>query len=153
MKIEKQKELIETAKSLASALHSKQQYALGLPYFKGHICAVVEEVKRQTAFGLYSESDINTAVCVAYLHDILEDTPYTYQELHDTFGYKIADAVVAITKTKDETYKQYLVKVQSDYYAALVKKADAMVNLRFSMMTNSVGRVQKYLDVIQTLSA
>jgi len=67
---------------------------------------------------------------VALLHDVLEDTDKTVNNLIDKgFSDSVIDAVVAITKIKNETYEEYLKRVKSNSIALKVKVEDINDNL------------------------
>lgn len=52
------------------------------------------------------DTDIEKAV--AYLHDVLEDTSVTVDELRNMFPNEIVDGVIALTHRKDESYFEYI---------------------------------------------
>ena len=55
---------------------------------------------------MYTEEfDLDFAVQVALLHDIIEDTATTYDELAEHFGSKVADGVLALTKNKLSSHR------------------------------------------------
>lgn len=66
---------------------------------------------------------------VAYLHDVLEDTEATEEELRALFGDEIADAVAADTRQPGEDYWEYLERVKQNPLALKVKLADLTHNL------------------------
>lgn len=65
---------------------------------------------------------------VAVLHDVLEDTKITYDQLKNKFGKKIANAVRTLTKKKGDPYRLYLARVLYDPMATTVKFADMQDN-------------------------
>lgn len=86
---------------------------------------------------------------VAYLHDIIEDTPMTAQAL---LGLGIApwvvEAVVAITKVDGEDYFVYLTRVKANDMARKVKIADILNNLSDSPSRNQVKKYAKALKFL-----
>ena len=54
----------------------------------------------------YMDTDIEKAV--AYLHDVLEDTNVTVDELRNMFSNEIVDGVITLTHRKDESYFEYI---------------------------------------------
>lgn len=88
---------------------------------------------------------------VAYLHDILEDTTYTEEQLRATFPEEIADAVVAITKVEGEVYAEYIAKVKANALAHKVKIHDTLCNLTESVRKMQKGRIMKYTTQLQLL--
>ena len=78
-------------------------------------------------------------VMAAFLHDVVEDTHYTMEDIESRFGHDVAFLVRVVTKQKkdkyDESkqvdnYKQMLDSVQYDIRALLVKLADRLHNMR-----------------------
>jgi len=80
--------------------------------------------------------DINLAVELAFLHDTLEDTPTTYEELKKQFNEHVAIGVKALTKdnklpTKKSKMEDSLTRIKASYKeAAIVKLADRITNLQ-----------------------
>jgi len=70
---------------------------------------------------------------IALLHDILEDTDVTKDELQKLFGKKIADIVSILTHEEGETYFEYIDRVKQNKLAKEVKIADLKANLFTSM--------------------
>lgn len=103
-----------------------------LPYVV-HLSNVAMEI---FIAGLHTDDfDLEYAVQVALLHDTLEDTETTYQELSDTFGRAIADGVQALTKDKglpkEQRTRNCLTRIRKrpkEVWA--VKLADRITNLQ-----------------------
>lgn len=66
------------------------------------------------------------AKVVALLHDIVEDTPATIEDIEFMFGIRIAEAVDLLTRKKEDTYFDYIHKIATsgDKLAIEVKLAD-----------------------------
>lgn len=101
-----------------------------LPYFF-HVSAVFTEVLANwhTEYG-----NLNLALCLAALHDVVEDTSVTISEIRDTFGDQIACDIEALTKNrklpKQAQIADSLVRLKAaSSEARLVKIADRLVNL------------------------
>lgn len=90
------------------------------------------------------EKESSAHKCVAYLHDILEDTDCTAEDLARYFDEDIVDAVIAITKVKGESYQDYIQKVKSNDLALDVKIQDTLCNLNESVKGKQWNRVRKY---------
>lgn len=74
---------------------------------------------------------------VSILHDIIEDTDVTEKQLRiDGFCKEVVDAVAAITKVKNETYKDYLDRVSRNEIALRVKIEDMKHNLDERRVSN-----------------
>jgi (p)ppGpp synthase/HD superfamily hydrolase len=64
------------------------------------------------------------ALAAAALHDVLEDCPVTLEEIVDRFGPEVGRLVLLLTHKKDETYKAYIERVDTDRLARAIKLAD-----------------------------
>lgn len=124
--------------NFASIAHLNQLYINDkgeqLPYIN-HIGSVVQEVY---IFLLQTKNiyDIELTIGCAILHDIIEDTVFTYSDIENQFGKKIADGVLSLTK--DETIQSKKEKMEDSLRRineqpneiSLVKIADRIVNLQ-----------------------
>lgn len=91
---------------------------------------------------------------VALLHDVLEDSSYTAEDLlEEGISSEIVDAVIALTKTLDSkgvpiTYEKYLIQVKSNPLACRVKLADLEDNMDLSRLNTvtekDLKRREKY---------
>ena len=95
--------------------------------------------------------DINFAVQVALLHDIIEDTDTTFKELESNFGRAIGEAVLALTKSEELPKEQQMQdslnrikNLQHEVWA--VKLADRITNLQPPPSHWDTEKKQKYLD-------
>lgn len=110
-------ELTKKAMLLAWDMHLMAVDKGGMPYIF-HPLAVAEMM-----------GDDEYAVCVALLHDIIEDTPMTLHQLSCMhFPQEIVEAVDAITRRKNEIYMDYLVRVKNNKLASKVKLGDLKHN-------------------------
>ncbi len=122
---------IKDAYALAAQAHEGQKRKTGQPYII-HPIAVANIVAEEL------EMDANTVIS-AFLHDVVEDTPYTVEDIRSRFGDDVAFIVDAVTKRKKEkyentkqvdNYKQILDSVHYDIRALLVKLSDRLHNMR-----------------------
>lgn len=133
--------LIVRAKDIAEAIHGEQLDKAGKPYME-HVNRVAEQM------GTDQER------IVALLHDVIEDSPAPASTivLVTQFGSRIADAVVALTHTKDETYEAYIRRVAENPLARKVKIADLYDNLDPRRMPiRTVGDLERVLRYHQAL--
>ena len=117
----------------AAARHSNQkENGTDLPYLV-HLSNVAAEV-----FFAHAEEpdfDLRFATVVAYLHDVLEDTETTVEELNAAFGEEVAAAVHALTKDKDIDDKEQrledsIARINSlRREVGIIKLADRITNL------------------------
>jgi len=122
---------IKDAFELAREAHAPQKRKTGEPYIL-HPIAVATIVAEEMMLGA-------NPVCAAFLHDVVEDTPYTIEDINRRFGTDVAFLVKVVTKkpTHDyeyskqlDNYRQILESVQYDIRAMLVKLADRLHNMR-----------------------
>lgn len=123
--------MINKAKALAYKAHTKQRY--GDQPYTVHLENVVELAR---PFG-------ELAVIVAYLHDIVEDTEITLDDIRKEFGEIVADCIALLTdepgsNRKERKAKTYGKMAASNNRVALIVKAcDRLANLRNCVASNS----------------
>ncbi len=85
---------------------------------------------------------------VGYLHDVVEDTEYTVDDIRAAFGEETAEAVDAISHREDESWADYLIRVKSNPVARVVKISDLIDNSNLSRLpvvtAKDVKRQAKY---------
>ena len=124
------------AKALSREKHKDQLDDCGKSYFDGHICQVVRI--------LHEITNDTKIICAAYLHDTLEDTETSYEELVETFGVEIADLVNEVTHEGQADEKGFYFPRLQSREAILIKFADRLSNL--SRMENwDEKRKRQYL--------
>ena|SRR5690625_861083 len=97
-----------------------------------------------------------TTIVVATLHDILEDTDCTFEEIEKEFGVYVADCISLLTKDILSTREDYLNNIivrkdEGDDIPWKVKVADAYSNLTESIENNDTKRIHRYLDTLRIL--
>jgi (p)ppGpp synthase/HD superfamily hydrolase len=112
--------LEEKALEFASIKHEGQMDDQGRPYFFAHIIQVYSLLKDVT--------DDVEILCAGILHDTIEDTGTTYDELVREFNKEIADLVTELTFQGDEDVGRYFPLLHS-HKAIVVKYADRLSNL------------------------
>lgn len=140
---------VEEARRLAETLHAGQTDRLGLPY-----AAHVADVARRVA-------GLGPAVeTVAWLHDALEDTDLTPEEIGARFGPDIRAGVDAMTRRAGEDYAgAYLARVAACPQAVPVKIADAAHNLGKAHLLaardpdRAARLARRYRDALRALGA
>ena len=124
-------ERIKAAFELAREAHSKQFRKSGEPYIL-HPIAVARIIAVELELG-------SNPIMAAFLHDVVEDTDYTIDDIRQRFGNDVAFLVGVVTKKKKEhyerskqvdNYQQILESVQYDVRALLIKLADRLHNMR-----------------------
>lgn len=122
---------IKMAFEFARKAHAGQKRKTGEPYII-HPIAVARIVGEEWGLGA-------NPVCAAFLHDVVEDTKYTDDDISRLFGKDVAFLVRVVTKQKKEHYdtskqvdnfKQMLNSINYDIRALLIKLADRLHNMR-----------------------
>lgn len=128
---EKQMNLLHEAYDFAAYAHKDQLRKSGEPYIS-HPVAVARIVAEELELGA-------NPVMAAFQHDVVEDCPYSIDEIRERFGDDVAFLVGVVTKQKRAQYdqskqvdnfRQMLSSVQFDVRAILVKLADRLHNMR-----------------------
>lgn len=126
------------AKSLADIAHFKQRY--GTNPYTYHLNQVEMILNR---FGFSSDEVLKIS---AWLHDIIEDTEFSYEQIKHGFGAEIADVVYAVTnemgRNRKERYAKTYPKIQANKRALILKLADRIANIEQAKGTNS-----RYVDM------
>lgn len=122
---------IRDAYAFAAEAHKNQKRKSGEPYII-HPISVARIVAEEFELGA-------NPVIAAFLHDVVEDTPYTIDDVRQRFGDDVAFLVGVVTKKKKDKYdlskqvdnfRQILASVQFDVRAILIKLADRLHNMR-----------------------
>ena len=122
---------IRRAYELAAEAHSSQRRKSGEPYII-HPIAVAAIVAEELELG-------DNPIISAFLHDVVEDTDYTVEDIRERFGDDVAFLVDTVTKRKKDSYqhskqvdnyRQILESVHYDIRALLIKLADRLHNMR-----------------------
>ena len=122
---------IRAAYELAREAHKEQRRKSGEPYII-HPIAVARIVADELRLGA-------NPIIAAFLHDVVEDTPYTIEDKVERFGADVAFLVNVITKKKKQhydsskqidNYKQMLDSIHYDIRALLIKLSDRLHNMR-----------------------
>ena len=122
---------IRAAYELAREAHKEQRRKSGEPYII-HPIAVARIVADELRLGA-------NPIIAAFLHDVVEDTTYTIEDIEERFGADVAFLVNVITKKKKQhydsskqidNYKQMLDSIHYDIRALLIKLSDRLHNMR-----------------------
>lgn len=116
---------------MAYTLHQKQTDKANAPYIfhpYNVACRVAEYFERYPV--LNHVADKGVCIIAALLHDTIEDTAYTWEQMNERFGVAVADLVECLTKTKKKEINDYYVRISEVPAALIVKLADLSDNLR-----------------------
>lgn len=126
---------VARARDFATRAHDGQFDKAGKPYIL-HPMRVAADVAAE--YG-----DDHPAVIVAFLHDVVEDTPTTIEDIDRFFGDEIAQAVEALSKRPGECLADYYERVRANPVALIVKTADIRDNsspARLAVLNASVAQ-------------
>ena len=129
----KKAEIIERAFAFAKEAHKGVRRRSGEPYIL-HPIAVAKIASQEIGLG-------STSICAALLHDVVEDTEYTVEDIEQNFGKKIAQLVEGLTKisggifgdkasAQAENFRKLLLTMSEDIRVVLIKMADRLHNMR-----------------------
>lgn len=135
----------QTKKALRMAFeaHKDQMDKSGLPYVF-HSFHLAEQMKDEQT------------TAAALLHDVVEDSEYTFADLEKMgFEQPVLDALALLTHQPEVDYFDYVRKIRTNPIAAAVKKADLKHNSDLSRLDEvtekDLERVQKYRKALQIL--
>ena len=140
---------VRSAYEFARMAHSKQRRKTGEPY-------IVHPIAVARIAGVELGLDANVVIA-AFLHDVVEDTPYTLEDIRERFGDDVASLVRVVTKPNKDKYemskqldnfKQMLNAMQGDIRGILIKLADRLHNMRTlqSMRTDKQMKIAGETD-------
>jgi guanosine-3',5'-bis(diphosphate) 3'-pyrophosphohydrolase len=126
-------EIITKAFNFAKAAHKGIKRRSGEPYIM-HPLAVARIVVSEIGLG-------STSICSALLHDVVEDTDYTVEDIENLFGSKVAQIVDGLTKISGgvfaekaseqaENFRKLLITMSEDIRVILIKISDRLHNMR-----------------------
>lgn len=126
-------EIIKSAYNFAREAHKGVRRRSGEPYIL-HPIAVARIVSQEIGLG-------STSICAALLHDVVEDTDYTVEDIENQFGHKIASIVEGLTKIsggvvadhislQTENLRKLLLTMSEDIRVIIIKIADRLHNMR-----------------------
>ncbi|WP_329903312.1 RelA/SpoT family protein [Porphyromonas pogonae] len=126
-------EKIDKAFKLANEAHKGAKRRSGEPYIL-HPIAVARIVCKEMGLG-------STSICCALLHDVVEDTEYSVEDIREMFGDKIAQIVDGLTKISGEVFsnttslqaenfRKLILTMNDDIRVILIKIADRLHNMR-----------------------
>ena len=129
----KKVDIITKAFNFAKQAHKGVRRLSGEPYIM-HPIAVAQIACEEMGLG-------STSICSSLLHDVVEDTDYTIEDIENIFGKKIAQIVNGLTKisggifgdqasAQAENFKKLLLTMSDDIRVILIKICDRLHNMR-----------------------
>ena len=137
-------ELTKKALKLCFEAHKNQLDKSGMPYVFH-------------PFHLAESMDDELSTVCALLHDVVEDTPYTFKDLNSMgFGSEVTEVLILLTHSEDVPYMDYVRKIKKNATARKVKLADLKHNSDLSRLNEitekALIRREKYLEAIRILT-
>ena len=137
-------DVTKKAMKLCFQAHKDQTDKSGIPYVF-HPIHLAEQMK-----------DEDTTV-VALLHDVVEDTDYTLEDLREMgFNQRVIAAIALMTHAEGVPYMDYVAKIKDNPIAKAVKLADLAHNSDITRMDvvdeKAIARVEKYAKAIRFLN-
>lgn len=143
--------LIRRAYACAAAAHEGQKRNSGEPYIIHplHVAMILAELQMD-----------DQSICAGLLHDVLEDTSVTEEEMKQEFGEEITTLVDGVTKLKQlqskskvenqvENYRKMVMAMANDIRVIIVKLADRLHNLRTLDYKDRAKQVEKATETIE----
>ena len=136
--------LTKKAMKIAFAAHKNQTDKNGIPYIYHPIHLAEQMADEKT-------------ICVALLHDVVEDTDITFEQLvREGFPDDIIEALKLLTHDDSIQYMDYVKEIKSNPIAAAVKLADLKHNSDLTRLDvideKAINRAEKYKKAIRLLS-
>lgn len=147
-------DIIEVAYRLAKAAHKNQFRRSGEPYIDHPV---------QIAYIAAELSMDVVAICAALLHDVIEDTPYTFADIEALFGRNVAeivDGVTKLTKIQYNTHEEQQVEnlrkmflaMAKDIRVVIIKLIDRLHNMRTLRFMTPEKQLEKAKETLEIYS-
>ena len=145
-------DIITKAFNFARQAHKGVKRLSGEPYIM-HPIAVAQIACEEMGLG-------STSICSALLHDVVEDTDYTVEDIENIFGSKIAQIVNGLTKisggifgeqasAQAENFKKLLLTMSDDIRVILIKICDRLHNMRTMEYQSPKKQREKSLETME----
>jgi len=144
-------ELIKKAYKFAEEAHGKQLRESGEPFFKhpAKVALILAEFELDDA-----------SICAGLLHDVIEDTDYSYEDVKNEFSEEIANLVEGVTKlgkipynTKEEqqaeNFRKMFLAMATDIRVIFIKLADRLHNMRTLKYVGELKQLEKSIETLE----
>lgn len=138
--------LVESAIVIATHYHYGQLRKNNQEWYINHPLRVMQNIRNN---GIVDDDCLSAAI----LHDVVEDTDYTIEDVYGTFGKDVSNIVHLLTRTDDLTYDQYINRLieSNDPYALIIKFFDAHDNSIWLNLDGSTKPIKKYVKLKELL--
>ena len=132
--------VVRRAFELACEAHAGQMRDEGTPYIVHPVRVAATLVNE---LGVFSPR----LVCAALMHDVIEDSEITREQIAERFGDETAEVVWLLTKLEDVSLADYLsaIEAANETGAPIVKLCDRLDNLRFVTCSPRIEKIQRYI--------
>ncbi len=137
---EQQLAQVYRAYEVAQKAHAGQTRDEGTPYIVHPVRVAISLVDE---IAVYSPA----LICSALLHDVIEDSDITREDIGELFGEEIAEVVWLLTKLEEVRLSEYLARIEAAAHtgAVLVKLCDRLDNLRSVVHTPRIEKKRRYI--------
>jgi hypothetical protein len=118
---------VADAINLACHAHAGQTDEGGLPHIV-HAVEVMVKVKEAFEQNPVEGFTLEELMIAAVLHDVIEDSDYSFEKIHNMFGANIACIVDGVSRRKDESYRDFIYRAKINPASRLVKICDLRHN-------------------------
>ena len=141
-------DIILGAKKFAQEKHKNQKRKDGVTPYSDHLEGVVNRLKN---LGV-TDKDV---LCAAWLHDIIEDTDVTFDQINERFGREVAVIVLSLSKDQNILKKdreiQYISQLKdASFQTKIIKLCDISANLK-DLANASISKTQKNKQIKKIL--
>lgn len=141
-------EIILGAKKFAQEKHKNQKRKDGVTPYSDHLEGVVNRLKN---LGV-TDKDV---LCAAWLHDIIEDTDVTFDQINERFGREVAVIVLSLSKDQNILKKdreiQYISQLkEAPFQTKIIKLCDISANLK-DLANAPISKTQKNKQIKKIL--
>jgi (p)ppGpp synthase/HD superfamily hydrolase len=149
-------DIVLAAKKFSQDKHKSQKKQDGVTTYFEHVEGVVSRIK---SLGI-TDKDV---LCAAWLHDIIEQTDVTFDQINEKFGRKTAIIVLSLTKDKNISRKhseeQYVNQLKNaNLQTKIIKLCDISANMRDladapiskTQKNKQMRKISHYLEIIRT---
>ena len=149
-------ETYQKAMKFAGEKHSEQKYPGSTANYLLHISNVAMEV--MMAYNYEANFDLAYTIQVAILHDVIEDTETSFEEVTKIFGIDVANGVLALTKdetlgNKPAMMNDSLNRINKQRFeTGMVKLADRITNLQIPPSYWTLEKTRNYLNEARIIS-
>lgn len=145
-------EMMQRAYAVSKLAHFGKDYGEHGSYFGYHVSKVATTVHMYCLYNCFEQNKRNAFAICAYLHDVVEDSDVSLDDIKDIFGIEIRDAVDALTRCEGESRKQNITRLKGNEMAHIVKKFDNLANYSQCLYDGDWERAKMYAELAVELN-